>query len=993
MKILPRRSSSLRVAAHLLPALCAAVAGCGPTTPEVPPQPIAPPAPVKPGPRPALSLPARALPNQRAVTFVARIGGKALYTVGGERWLIDAQGKVEREREPLGDKLESVMALSIGSTTAVGWNSGRVLAFGDLLGTPRLLAESEGTLTHVRPGPASVLLFTYSNAVALDPSTGAEKTGMFPTFPVKDAIFADDKRGVAFTAIGGVGTTTDGGQTWKPLRHKVTATVPTTLFADGGELYLRDSYGSRVARVDVATSSLGDVQDLPSPRPPTQTPIEVWLTASGNPILSAVRNGIDLGKDGGVVAASGTVARVDLGSGAFTETAKYSGTSGECRGATSGKNAYLVCGTTGKRGVGSRLWRVKTDGKLELEEMKDVTFGGSSVPELVGAPGGGLMVMQGCVDKWGGLCVRQPDGSFVQMETSMVAYQTTMGALADGRIVSVGVRKGADIKAPARPAAGGAKEAASDAGPLLEMVVSTARERKVLEEVVLDGEVSVLVTRPEEGADGEVRFLVSESRKGKTEVFLYSYEPGTKGFEKTLIPDAVQASFADGVLVARGKGDSPYRVSHDHGMTFRDLEMPKGASPTFSTVNRLGIVSSSHVRVGWEPLPEPALAPKLTPGFRLKSPPTATRPSTDLACKSSGAGKTGSILPRYDAEIAGVFDIKAAPKGTRRSSSQTVGSPLDVVMHLAAEGKDVAPTAPPGTKAIADRWVVRWQDGRDIDAKPKSVSGKAPYPDFYTYIRGAWGRDGRLFASLSAGGKNVLFRTKGAAFETAEVAASLIPYQGAPQAFSSDGNLIAYLAGEILVVWKSGEAPRPVAMVNQRYSVLLGAPSKEGVPVLAVSDPQSYYRVFALPATKQDEPLEQQWISASWDGWTRVPSVFSKGVVPFCDAKPSGALFRGTLNAPSISTRFGVDGASVKSTRSQRYDVVSDGQSLCFESLAAELWERASISVKSGASIKQVGLDVIRIANKGKKADITLAGKPIDKVPLHALTCELTTPP
>ena len=976
MKTPAHRSSSLRAAAHLLPALCAAVAGCGPSQPDVPPQPAAPPVPVKPGPRPALTLPARAIPNQRATTFVARIGGKALYLVGGERWLVDGQGKIERERAPLGEKLESVMPLSRGAVTAVGWSGSRVFAFEDLLGTPRLLAQAEGSLAHVRPGPGAVLLFGYSSAAALDPATGAEKTGVFPTFPVRDAIFVDDRRGAAYTLVGGIGTTADGGQTWKPLRHKVTAAINYSMYSDGADIYLRETYGNRASKIDVAGGSLGDPQDLPAARPPAPTPVESWIVANGNPVLSAVRNGIDAGKGAGVVAGSGVVARVDLESGAFTETAKYVGSAGECRGATAGKEAYLVCAGTGKRGTGSRLFRVTTDGKLAVEEEKDATFGGSAVPSIVGSPAGGLMVLQGCGDKWGGWCVRQPDGSFSQMDTATVAYIGAAAPLADGRVVSVGVRR-SDSK---------------DGGPLLELVASTPRERKVLDELSFPKETTVTATSPEQGADGEVRFVVTEITKGKTEVFLFSHEPGKKGFDRTLIPEAVGASFADGVLVGRRKGDAPLRVSHDHGMSFRDVEMPKGASAVITSLNRLGLLTTSHARVGWEPLPLAAPAPKLEPSFRLKSAIYPGRPSTELTCKTSGTGKNGSILAKSDSEVPSVFDIKPPPKGTRRSTNQIAGSPLDAALHFSIEAKEPPASAPPGTKVNAERWIFRWLDGREIDAKPRSVSGKAPYSEMYSYTRAAWARDGRLLVSLSVAGKNVLVRTKGTGFETVEVASSLLPPSGTPVSFSSDGNLMAYLAGEILVVWKSGETPTPVAMVNARYGVVLGAPSKEGIPVLVVSEPDSYYRVFPLPAAKQAEPVEQQWISASWDGWTRGPSVFGR-VIPFCDAKPQGARFSSTSAAPSMATRFVVDGSSPRSVRGVRYEVVSDGQSICLESIAAELWDRASITVKSGASTKQVSLDVIRVAAKGKKADITLAGRPVDKVPLHALSCEASVKP
>lgn len=976
MKISFFRPASFCAAALLLP-VAAVMTGCGtPPEPQPPPRPVKPAEPVKPKPRPALVLPARAVPAPRSAIFLGRVQGKGLYLVSGERWLVDGRGKVELERAPLGDRIDKVVPLSVGSTVAVGWSQARLYSFTDLLGAPRLLSEVSGTFTHVRPGPGSVLLFSYSAAAALDPSTGAPKAGVLPSFPTVDAVFVDDMRGAAYTEVGGLGVTTDGGRTWKPVRHKAGAHIPSELFTDGKGVIAREPYATLGTWIDLAGAQLGGSFSESIDLFDDKTPIETWLTARGNPLASAVRNGIEAGEGQGVVAGDGYLARVDLGSGAFVETTKVQGVKGECKGTSAGGSGYFVCSMSGKHRTGSQLFRVRSAGTLAMDPIKAATFGGAGAPDILGSPAGGLVVFHGCRDKAGGLCVLQPDGSLSHVESAMVAYPRTVGALRDGRIVSVGTR-------------------GSESGDILELVVSTARERKVLAEAPLEKGASAGVTRAEEGEDGVIRFLVRESRKKGAEVHLYAHEPGKKGFHKTPVPDANQASFGDGVLIAQTRQGS--RVSHDHGATYRDLDMPRGASAVHTAINRLGTVSSTHTRVGWEPLPpEPVVPRRGSPVFRLEA-PTIQRAPTTLACKSSGPGKTGTMLARYNEDVRHVFNLKPAPKGTRRTTSDLVASVTDLSAQLAVEGKEPvvpggAPT--PAAKVEAEKWTFRWVDAREPGARPRSISGKAPLPDIYPYLQGAWAKEGRFFAVVSASGRTHLVRSKGTGFETVAVSSSLAPNRGAPQSFSSDGSIIAYQAGGLIVVWKSGEAPRVVGAVHHRTGgALLGAPTKDGVAVLVDVRGETYHRVFPIPTDKAEGRPEEQMIAASWDGWTRVPTLFGgKGPVAFCDAKPAGAAFRSTSFGPTLTASIGVDGGTARSVRSHRYDVVSDGQSLCLEGLTVELFDRVAIDVKSGGSAKQVtGLDVVRISAKGKKAEITQGGK-LDKTQLHSMTCEVAAP-
>ncbi len=959
----------LSFTACLAPFFGASLAGCGDTPPpQTPPQPAEPAKPKVPA---ALKLPPRAVAASRGTAeFLGKLGSKSVYSVGGERWIVDEKGKTEREAEPLGERLFGVIPFAQGGVSALAWNSQHAFSFADPLGAPKIVVESTSPFTRVRPGPNAMLLFGMWAATAVDATSGLERQGFFPQLPVRDAIFLDGQRGAVAAAVGGIGITTDGGKTWRSLRHRASANPTLTFAVDGGEIFVREPYASRGARIDFGTGELVDWTPLGGEPPPGTTPIEGWITTLGNPIPSAVKNGIDAGGGTGIVARDGALARVDLATGLFTEVVVFEATKHECRGAMVGKEAYLLCGSyKGKREAGEQLWRVKTGPKLEIERVKDATFAGAGYVEIVGSASGGMMVAQGCGEKWGGLCVRQPSGSFAAVPVENVPYRSGAAPLADGRVVSAGVR-------------------ATETGPLIELCASSEREKVVLQDVDFDDRMMVAVTRPEEGEDKVVRFLVTEKRTDKKEAFyyLYAFEPGKKGFRKTALPDVTQVSFADGVLLAYSKEGEKFRVSHDLGVSFKDLDMPKGAAVDFTAITRLGTISSTHTRVGWEPLPPAAPPPKVSADLKLHTVVPLAKSEMELACTTSGTEKKGQMLPKYDGDLTVAFGVPKAPKGTVRQTSAISFSHMDASLLLVAEGK--APKAPKA--AEAEKWTVRWLDPREPDAKVRSLSTKAPFPTLSLLTRGAWAEGSKLFFTVEVGGRNTLVRSKGAGFETAHVHDGLFPSQGSPQAFSADGSVIAYLAGEVLVVWKSGEAPRPIGTVNQRAGTVLGAPSKEGVPVLVDVEGQSYYRVFPLPSDKLVGSPEYAWISGTWDGWTRGSSLFGgRGPIALCGAKPVGASFRGTSYAPEMWARFDIDGASAGGGSSIRYEVVSDGQAFCVQSLMMAPPGKAWVNRKA-ASVKKpmVGLDTLRFFAKGNKGEITSAGR-ADKTPLHAMTCDV----
>lgn len=948
------RTALLPVIACL--AAAALVAGCAGAPPETPTPKPGPPA--KPPPRTALDLPARVIPALPAPPSpVGTIGGKKLYSVGGERWLVDDAGRTERETVSLGDRLENAFSYSQAGLSAVGWNSQHAYTFPDILGAPKALVATRSPFTHVRPGPGALLVFTLFSGTAVDLSTGLEKGGFFPAFPLRDAMFVDGARGAVATGIGGVGVTTDGGKTWRPVHHKARIHPTLDLFADGKDIYLKEAYSHRVARLDLDGAEVGDwVEKTVLPERPN-TPIEQWITQFGHPLSSAVENGIDAGDNTGIVAWNDTASRVDLATGLFVESVRFDGMGTECRGAMAGKEAYLVCGTTGKRGPNEQLWRVKTDGPLAMEKVHGGTFGGPGTAEILGTGAGGLLVFQGCVDQRGDYCVRQPNGTFVQVERTLVPY-IAVTPLSDGRIASVGVR-------------------VEGAGPIVELVASSARERKVLAEAKLDAGVQVAAERLDQPEDGVIRFVVRERTGGKERLSLYAHEIGKPGFRRTALPDGDRAVLRDGVLLVLHKDSPKIAVSHDFGVTFKDLDLPNGPAQ-FKKLTRLGVQFSQYTRVGWAPLPASPDASWMQPVRLIEDPIPTVKETMDLACKG-GATKKGVAMPRSPTDAPSAFGIKPPPKGTSRFESGFTGYAPDGGMLLDVEG----PTPNSGGgEAQAEKWTLHWIDPGELSAKARSLSVKAPSPVLAVTVQAAWVQEGKLAFTCDIAGKRVLVRTKGSGLETAEIDRSLVPSIGAPLAFSADGGVVAYLAGDVLVVWKSGDDPRPIASVSQSQGVLIGAPTKEGVAVFADVQGQSYHRVFPMPTDKAPPLPQEAVVSPAWDGWTRsVTLLGGSGEVRFCDAKAAGDRFHSTSYGPSLWIRMHIDGGVPSSTSTVRYDAVSDGKSFCVKGLTAFLskdWGRDAIPAAPGT------LDVLRI--RQGKSQITRYSNG-EAPPLRELTC------
>ncbi|MFO0587172.1 MAG: hypothetical protein U0441_06530 [Polyangiaceae bacterium] len=961
-----------RITTATLPALfCTALlaaAGCG-----SPPPPEAPKPPEKPKLRATLKLPPRVVPASAGrVEHVGSAAGKNLYTVGDERWLIDSAGVVSRAPDVLGERLSGVISSLQPDVPAIGWNTNRAFAFTDLLAEPKYVVESEATLTRVRPGPGSMFVLGLWSAAAFDVEHGVERQGFFPSLPIRDAVFADAHRGAVAAAVGGIATTSDGGRTWKPLVFKPAGTLPLSLDVVGGDLYVRDSYSvGRAAKIDLGTNRLGDFAYTGTVSAPGATDVEKWITARGNPIPAAVRNGIDAGNGMGIVAHDGIAFQVDLATGLFRDHAGFESSKMDCSGTMAGKEAYLLCGKKPKgRELGERLFHVVTAPALRIEDIAGAEFGGNGYADLVGSPAGGLLVGQGCGSETGNLCVRKPDGTWLSVPGDDVPYRGTAAPLVDGRVLTVGIR-------------------GTVTGPVLELLAVDDKKKTVLAESVFDDRMMVNPSAPEEGEDKAVRFVVTEQVKDKKAVYfyLYAFEPGKKGFRKTAIEGVAGAHFRDGELVVHEESDkgSRFRVSHDLGATYADLDMPPQASPEVTSVTRLGIVSPKFTRVGWEPLPaSPPPRAKIKADFRLPATPPPPKSESTLACKTSGGVKSGHELPKYGGDLIALYGLKPPPVGSSRTWIQFAASPMDVSLLLAVEGPSKAPAKG------AQTWIARWLDPREPDAKVRSVTAKVPFGFEGARIRGVWSEEGRLFFTIAFDreDRNILFRTKGGGLEWVEIKSGLAPWSSSSVAYSADGNTLAYLTGDVLVTWKSGEAPRAIGAVLSRFGTLLGTPGKEGVPVIADVEGNTYYRVFPIPEGKPKGTSDEEWVHGSWEGWSRVPSLFgNKGVVMPCDAKPAGVPFRSNLYGPDMWLRFRLDADVLVSGKSMRYEVVSDGHDLCLQSVLYQPSSFVKLQVKKGATSAEETFDMIRYWAKGQKGEITRSGHDA-KIPLVAMKCE-----
>ena len=74
---------------------------------------------------------------------------------------------------------------------------------------------------------------------------------------------------------------------------------------------------------------------------------------------------------------------------------------------------------------------------------------------------------------------------------------------------------------------------------------------------------------------------------------------------------------------------------------------------------------------------------------------------------------------------------------------------------------------------------------------------------------------------------------------------------------------------------------------------------------------------------------------------------------------------------------------------SVRYEIASDGQALCVQSLMMAPPGKAWVNRNAAGGKKPTaGLDTLRFFAKSKKGEITNAGR-ADKTPLHAMACEV----
>lgn len=251
---------------------------------------------------------------------------------------------------------------------------------------------------------------------------------------------------------------------------------------------------------------------------------------------------------------------------------------------------------------------------------------------------------------------------------------------------------------------------------------------------------------------------------------------------------------------------------------------------------------------------------------------------------------------------------------------------LDPIGAMTVEGPEKAGAAP-------EKWTFYWIEPAEVGAKTKSVSGKPPKDASWDFsLRSVVASGSRALFTFRSGSKNYVARTKGAGFETAEVGYDLSPSMEV--VFGTEkGEPIAWLNGNQLVVWMSGEQPRVIATLaaTGRASRGLGQPTKDGVPLLLTWTAWGLAKVLPIPvADKKDKnakpaPHPQTvWL----DGWTEIANYRrDMGHYPACGKSPKG--FR--VIAPRYSGFAVVDGTD-ESTNMASFDLRVNGKEVCVAS-------------------------------------------------------------
>ncbi|WP_437955451.1 hypothetical protein WME76_28570 [Sorangium sp. So ce119] len=852
----------------------------------------------------------------------------------------------------------------------------------------------------------------------LDVETGQPRAlpGL-PALPLRAVAFRDLQQGAGLFEAAGLAVTADGGASWRPVAPAPggdgQAGDPADLLRfDGlrlrGDDLLALARGSalaaeqREALIHVAEARLAPA---PSASPALDgratdpgAPLLRWIQATGrHPLEVAIASGAR-GAGFAVAASHGLLARVDLASGALLELAPFGRGAwvDACGAGRAGRSAWVACAlgdeAPARRDVHDPFGVLQVPlagGRLGGEPPVVLRSGEA---ELRVSPSGGAMLLAPCdADEEGSACVRQPGGQWITVRPGTDIHWRGAGPLSDGRIAIVRGLWDSDVaprEAPAaRPAPaprGGDGRAGAAPGAHVAVIDARGREQPLIPLGWLrDGGGDVHVVSPiEEGHDGALSFVVADEAGELTAVVA---PPGGQA-SRTRLAGAAHALIHAGHGVAVGEGQ--VLASSDAGRSWAPVEVPASAAraiaelgdllaePGVLAVNDVGLKIDAHLRVGWGPAlllnrsaPAAGPAPGAAPLLPHRPPPAPALPERALAC-STQPGPPGSpgVPPPGSAQAALALlagDARPGPAGQGHvsSASDRRWGLLSTVAALEVRASDGAAggagqRGAHGTGAAARRatWTLRWLDPTELQGRVRAWTGPAPegVGGDATLARFAASGD-RVVFGVRAAGRDLLVRaSRGGGAEIAEVPQELMPEAEIAFSEAPDGP-IAWIRDAWLVVWSSGEAPRPIAALAGRGARALGQPTSAGVPLLLSFRDLALARTVPIPPAEKTAPRAPAQAAAErgareapaqglpagalakappllpLDGWEIAPNVRTDLTrLPACGARPSGARFL-LDRASAFAT---VDGHGAPASAAV-YDVRVSGGHACVAKIAA----------------------------------------------------------
>lgn len=738
-----------------------------------------------------------------ASTAGVRADGGRLALVDGVRVWVGDDGAV-RPADQL-EPLDGVVRVPTTDGAAwIAW-AGRAISRMDApLAAPTPLAVLPEDAVGVDAWTGLVRVRTRSRALWLD-LAGRERPP--PTeVPPDDAAFVDARVGAALFPGSGLAATLDGGATWRLLD------APGAARVDADEGWLRVSGGRGDARL-LPTAGRLDA-------PPTTIPAP-WPREGPSLLEAALRGGVELDGGEALVASGAWLFTIALATGLPTSRASL----GELPAASRPPARWTA---TSRRGAdGSRRAMLSADGMPLLHVELDQ---GLAVTRLL-PPGraaalstsGGALRLGPCGGDPAGAdalvaCVRQPDGGFRTVRGQALSGP---GPTADGGVVGVS-REGSRTSIVAIAPDGAPRVVAA-----LDLGADVRPDVRGAVDELAPGSLVASVSWPE--GQGRQAAVIT-ARDGRSSV--------------ARAGDAEIACSAGRCVVARADG-SLATWREEEG--FREERGPRADAPRSVSdvgVSAVGWLAGRLLHVGWGDAGAPPRAPDPGPAT---APARASRRLT-LRCEL-GAPRPRSLpmLVAVEGDPAAMTAALSPPlvAGARRElHTHGIGAfPAQGVLAMDALAGRAATLS------------LGWTDQREVGAARRTARGAAP-TDGLPYVE-AMSAQGELAAFVGAiGGERWAGRARAGALEL------LRAEGGAPRSLAlAEGGALAWWDDEGLVFWGAHGAPRRLA--RGAGVVRVGAPTREGVPLLGGGDEWTALRV--VPTASASAELDVAgWRRTDW---------------------------------------------------------------------------------------------------------------------------------